>query len=724
MNWNPETYQALLAGEYQKVAELYERALELEPDNITNYWYLGLAYLLQEKEEEAQTTWLLVFSQADGEETKIWTEELADILEQEARRQTSLENYLSAWVIRGHLREIVPDRVNNILNLVKLGIALESLHISNLQEWNLLELLKQNRPEDIDRDLFLAVFEEILKVPTRDSINFAQASLIHTQGDSALIELVMGLAEYMAHDQKFFLYSAELLEECLPYQPDNIYLLKDLFWYYKLSFKFDKALELAHRFDKLCQNLAVKLYSKYQFIYAYLERCDWIEFQKLVEDYKQLLQTMATEQPAVSEQFIRESFLITLQPLLYIQDNPRENRYFLNHLAQLFQKHTQEHHACAVNFVAPDAKNKPRKLKIGYIGHTLRNHSVGLLSRWLLHYHNREEFEIAVYLVNQLEDDITQKWFTEQADICHNLNRNVNNIITQIEKDEIDILVDLDSLTHNLTNLVMSLKPAPIQVTWLGLDASGIPAIDYFIADPYVLPDDAQDYYQEKIWRLPLTYIAVDGFEVGYPTLRREDLDIPEDAVVYFNVQNSLKRNPHGIHLQMKILKQVANSYLLIKGTGEEDIVREMFNSIAEKEGVSPAQLRFLERYPTPEIHRANLQIADVVLDTYPYNGATTTLETLWMGIPLVTRVGEQFAARNSYAFMVNVGVTEGIAWSDREYVEWGVRLGTDEQLRQKVAWKLRQSRKSSPLWNTKEFTREMEKAYQQMWVNYLDSNQ
>ena len=349
---------------------------------------------------------------------------------------------------------------------------------------------------------------------------------------------------------------------------------------------------------------------------------------------------------------------------------------------------------------------------------------MGLLSRWLLHYHNREEFEIAVYCVNQPEDHITQKWFREQANIYRNLSRNVNNIVTQIEKDRIDILVDLDSLTFNLTNLVMALKPAPIQITWLGLDASGIPAIDYFIADPYVLPDDAQDYYQEKIWRLPITYLAVDGFEVGYPTLRREDLDIPEDAVVYFNVQSALKRNPYGIHLQMKILKQVANSYLLIKGTGEEDIVREMFNSIAKKEGVSPTQLRFLERSPTPEIHRANLRIADVVLDTYPYNGATTTLETLWMGIPLVTRVGEQFAARNSYAFMLNVGVNEGIAWSDEEYIEWGVKLGTDEQLRQQVAWKLRQSRKSSPLWNAKEFTLEMEKAYRQMWVNYLDTNQ
>jgi predicted O-linked N-acetylglucosamine transferase (SPINDLY family) len=110
------------------------------------------------------------------------------------------------------------------------------------------------------------------------------------------------------------------------------------------------------------------------------------------------------------------------------------------------------------------------------------------------------------------------------------------------------------------------------------------------------------------------------------------------------------------------------------------------------------------------------LTIAVVVLDTFPYNGATTTLETLWMGIPLVTRVGEQFAARNSYTMMMNAGITEGIAWTDEEYLDWGIRLGSDAQLRQQVIWKLRQSRYTSPLWNGKQFTREMENAYEQMW--------
>jgi predicted O-linked N-acetylglucosamine transferase (SPINDLY family) len=90
------------------------------------------------------------------------------------------------------------------------------------------------------------------------------------------------------------------------------------------------------------------------------------------------------------------------------------------------------------------------------------------------------------------------------------------------------------------------------------------------------------------------------------------------------------------------------------------------------------------------------------------------------MGIPLVTRVGEQFAARNSYTFLRNVGVEEGIAWTDDEYINWGVRLGKDKALREEVAWKLQKSKQTAPLWNGKQFALEMEQAYQQMWSNYI----
>ena len=171
----------------------------------------------------------------------------------------------------------------------------------------------------------------------------------------------------------------------------------------------------------------------------------------------------------------------------------------------------------------------------------------------------------------------------------------------------------------------------------------------------------------------------------------------------------------------MQILRSVPNSYFLIKGGVSQPSVQEYFKEIAQEFDVSSDRLRFLPDVSSEAIHRANLGIADIVLDTYPYNGATTTLETLWMCIPLVTRVGEQFTARNSYTMMSNAGITEGIAWTDAEYVEWGVRLGKDAALRQDIYGRLRDSRQISPLWNGKQFTHDMENAYKQMWKIFCD---
>jgi predicted O-linked N-acetylglucosamine transferase (SPINDLY family) len=169
----------------------------------------------------------------------------------------------------------------------------------------------------------------------------------------------------------------------------------------------------------------------------------------------------------------------------------------------------------------------------------------------------------------------------------------------------------------------------------------------------------------------------------------------------------------------MQILANVPHSYLLLKGIADEAGLRQSVLELAEKEGVAEERIKFLAGVPTEAQHRANMTIADVVLDTYPYNGATTTLEALWMGLPLVTRVGQQFFARYSYTMLVNAGITEGIAWSAEEYVEWGVRLGHDAALRQAISWKLKQSRHTAPLWNARAFTRDMEAAYWQMWQRF-----
>ena len=725
--WKEVAYEYLLKQDYLSVANYYEEALETEPDNYDYYWYLGLAYLLQEQEEEAQSAWLFAMTQGIEKEADELIQGLVDILSIEAQRQESLEDYQKSWLIRGHLREIAPNLIDNLLELIRLEIILNIFTPEKINDWQVTELLQQSYRNSVNPDLLLQVLKLVLKFSVAEIVAFARASLAHLPSE-IFIEAVVPIALRKANQEREVSFAIDIIKLCLELQPNNLSLLNEQIHFYTLAKNYQQALEVAYEFYEKCQTLPIKLFGNYRILYTLISSGNWQKVELIANRHRKLLQEMIERQPAEMEPMVESALISLTLTWLYLQDNPAENRWFQNQISLLFYKNystqilTSERQSNS-NFNSTSLViNQNRLLKIGYISHTFRRHSVGWLARWLLHYHNREKFQTAIYLGSEPEDEITQIWYKQKVDLVRNFQTNPQSAAQQIREDEIDILVDLDSLTRNITCLVMAFKPAPVQVTWLGLDASGLPTIDYFIADPYVLPENAQAHYTEKLWRLPNTYLAVDGFEIGIPTLRRDDLGIPHDAVIYLSSHGGYKRHPANIRLQMRIIKEVANSYLLIKGIGDENSVKQLFSQLAEEEGVDIERLKFLPRDLNEYIHRANLQIADIALDTYPYNGATTTLELLWMGIPLVTRVGEQFAARNSYTFLRNVGVEEGIAWTDEEYLEWGIRLGKDKALREEVAWKLKKSKQTAPLWNGKQFTLEMEQAYQQMWSNYINS--
>ena len=725
--WKEVAYEYLLKQDYLAVANYYEEALETEPDNYDHYWYLGLAYLLQEQEEDAQNTWLFAMTQGIEQEADELIQELVDILSIEAQRQESLEDYQKSWLIRGHIREIAPNLIDNLLELIKLEIILNIFTPEKINDWQVTELLQQSHKNSVNPDLLLQVLKQVLEFSVAETVAFARASLAYLPSE-IFLEAVVPIAQRKVNQERKVSFAIDLLKLCLELQPNNLTLLNEQIHFYSLAKNFQQALEVAYEFYEKCQTLPTKLFGNYRILYTLIYSGNWQKVEFIANRHRKLLQEIIERQPAEIEPMVETALISLTLAWLYLQDNPAENRSFQNQISLLFYKnyYTQilaSERQLNSDFASSSLTIEPRKtLKIGYIAHTFRRHSVGWLARWLIHYHDREKFQTAIYLGGEAEDEITQIWYKQKVNLVRNFQTNPQSAAQQIREDEIDILVDLDSLTRNITCLVMALKPAPIQATWLGLDASGLPTIDYFIADPYVLPENAQEHYTEKLWRLPDTYLAVDGFEIGIPTLRRDDLGIPHDAMIYLSSHGGYKRHPATICLQMRIIKEVANSYLLIKGVGDEKSVKQLFSQLAEEEGVDLERLRFLPRDPNEYTHRANLQIADIALDTYPYNGATTTLELLWMGIPLVTRVGEQFAARNSYTFLRNVGVEEGIAWTDEEYLDWGIRLGKDKALREEVAWKLKRSKQTAPLWNGKQFALEMEQAYQQMWSNYVNS--
>ncbi|MFM6244673.1 MAG: hypothetical protein ACKPFD_08925 [Dolichospermum sp.] len=709
----------------------YEQNITENPQEVTNYWYLGLALLLAGREEEAQIAWMTPMLEFGEEESEQWLLQLTEILFNAAQQQETDSQSQLAWVIRQHIREFVPGHINNLLKIIELNIDLK------IEDWEttinqLIAIISELiQPPIFDEKLLVLVIEKLLRPnpvnPPAFIDKLVEAFTPYLINSETIIQLLIDKADAYSH---FFDYQMSLYFAKIAYhlRPNNLACLSKIISpLQSLAGYYNKdSIDWANKYLEIAQEPIDKILGTHFLLTGFLKSLDDPEKAvQIYQEYKQLLSDLVNNQTE-SKSLI--DILAIGAFFLYMEDNPHENRLIRNGLAALCQKMIWKEYSQEINIYqqrlnTPRPALSERPLRIGYISECFISHSVGYLAWWLLKYHNRQEFDIHLYsLRERIYDPQQQAYKNEFGDHFHQLCPPIVTITDKINEDEIDILVDLDSLTSYSNCGILALKPAPIQVSWLGYDATGFPTVDYFIADNYVLPASAQNDYTEKIWRLPQNYIGIDGFTVGTPTISRESLDIPNDGIIYFSSQTGLKRNPDNIRLQMQIIKQVPNSYFLLKSyrSNHEDL-QNFIAPLAEAEGLDLECFRFLPTALTEIEHRANLAIADIVLDTYPYNGATTTLETLWMGVPIVTRVGEQFAARNSYTMMMNVGVTEGLAWSDEEYVEWGVRLGKDEKLRQEVVWKLRKSRQISPLWNGKKFAREMENAYRQMWQRYIE---
>jgi predicted O-linked N-acetylglucosamine transferase (SPINDLY family) len=728
---------ALEQSNYVEALLCYERLIAAEPEEIQHVFYFGLCQLLTGQEAEAQFTWMLALSEAEPEQLNGWIEALVSILQTEAERQENIEAWQVAWAIRQYIYEVVPTHLHNLLRLVRLAVKRNEFNGDYLDTLGLTQLLQAQSRDDLDEILLLRTVEDVLMAAYEDERvqTMTEAALKNIRDPQLILRIFGAKLLNLSNDgvHTYLKLECYLAEICLRYDPDDVEVLKTLALAYELLCRNAEAIATARRALAACQKLDEQM-MLLGFLAIRLLRTGncWDEVKDLFEQQKKLLPQILAQHTPNSEKPLNPTLLTFCSfYTYYLGDVPLEQRQFQNQLASLIQADVQFHHQKTVEFCQQHIRSRSivtdRKLKVGYLSRCMRQHSVGWLARWLMKYHDRDRFDIYTYHLHMHEvQGFTDKWFIQPttSSTLFDGGRWDEVALHICEEDNIDILVDLDSITYSDSCAVMALKSAPIQVSWLGYDASGIPAVDYYLADPYVLPDSAQAYYTEQIWRLPKTYLAVDGFEIGVPSLRRDLLGIPADAVVYLSAQDGRKRHPEMMRLQMKILREVPSSYLLIKGLGDQSSIQDAFRQIAEEENIGRDRLVFLERDNFEPTHRANLGIADVVLDTYPYNGATTTLETLWVGIPMVTRAGQQWAARNSYAFMTNVGISEGVAWTDEEYLEWGVRLGKDAALRQDIRMRLLQSRQTSPLWNTQHFARDLETAYEQMWQIYLQQRE
>ncbi|UCG46551.1 MAG: tetratricopeptide repeat protein [Phycisphaerales bacterium] len=356
-----------------------------------------------------------------------------------------------------------------------------------------------------------------------------------------------------------------------------------------------------------------------------------------------------------------------------------------------------------------------RKLRVGYISPDFRRHSVAYFFESLLDGHNRRAVELYGYGSVEFPDQVTER-LKEKFDFYRDI-RNVDDdaAAALIRQDSIDILVDLSGHVGDNRLLVLARKPAPIQVTYLGYpDTTGMQAIDYRLTDMLADRPEAQKLHTEELVFLPEGFLCYRPPDFAPPVA---PLPAGEKGYITFGTfNNNCKINPVIGKIWAEVLGSVPGSRLLLKLKGGDALqLRDRYIRRFERWGVDPARVG-LCGWKSPDQHLQLYGQIDIALDTYPYNGTTTTCEALWMGVPVITLIGQCHASRVGLSILNRVGLEFFAASTPGEYVAKAVSLATSRAALGRIRDSMRARIAASGLCYAKGFARHVEAAYRQMW--------
>jgi predicted O-linked N-acetylglucosamine transferase (SPINDLY family) len=358
------------------------------------------------------------------------------------------------------------------------------------------------------------------------------------------------------------------------------------------------------------------------------------------------------------------------------------------------------------------ARGDHDRIRLAYLSADFSEHAVSTLLAGVFEQHDRKRFETTAI---SFEAHTPSEMLTRvkgSFDRFVDVGGQSDGDVAQLVRDfEIDIAVDLMGYTRRARPSVFACRPAPIQINYLGFPGTmGASFIDYIIADRFVVPEEKQNFYSEKIIYLPDTFQANDlKSETAKETPSRTEVGLPENAFVFCSFNNSYKITPACFDIWMRLLKQVEGSVIWLLG-GDNDLERNLRRE-AENRGVDAVRLIFCSR-TTYAKYLARYRLADLFLDTFPFNAGTTASDALWVGLPIVTWSGEAFASRMAGSLLRAVGLPELVTASLDEYEELASKLACDSTRLAAVKAKLARNRNEYPLFDTTRFTRHLESAF------------
>ncbi len=453
---------------------------------------------------------------------------------------------------------------------------------------------------------------------------------------------------------------------------------------------YDKAIALKPDYEFL---LGTLLHTRYNM-------CDWTG---LNANNQQLVISLENKEK-VSPSF----------PILAIFDSSH-----LQRLAAEVWVETKHPSQDRLGLITKKAKSGNVKIRIGYYSADFHNHATSYLMAELFEVHEVSKFELYGFSFGPNKSDEMRLRVSKEFDHFFDVTNQSDHEVAKLSRElGIDIAVDLKGFTQDSRAGIFAHRCAPIQVNYLGYPGTmGAPYIDYIIADKTIIPEDSQIHYTEKVVYLPHSYQVNDSKrKISERVFTKSELGLPESGFVFCCFNNNYKITPATFDGWMRILKAVEGSVLWLfenNPTAAKNLRQE-----AHARGIDSARLIFAQRMPVDE-HLARHRLADLFIDTLPYNAHTTTSDALWAGLPVLTLIGKSFAARVAASLLNAIEMPELITHSQEQYESKAIELATNPKLLGEIKLKLARNRLTTPLFNTPLFTKHIEAAYVAMYERY-----
>lgn len=381
-----------------------------------------------------------------------------------------------------------------------------------------------------------------------------------------------------------------------------------------------------------------------------------------------------------------------------------------------------ERYAAGLARTHPVAPRDPsrRKLRVGYVSGDFRMHAVAMNVIKLFRHHDRERFEVVAFSASVARDSVTEE-FRRLSDQWFDISTTSDEDAAElVARERIDILADLSLHTSWNRLPLFARKPAPVQVSFAGYPGTtGLRAIDYRLSDPFLDPPDRDEsLYSERTWRLPDSFWCYDPLTPPDQSPLPSPLPALTNGYLTFGcLNNACKVNRQVVSLWSRVLREVSKSKLLM--LAPDGLFRRRLHEWFAADGIPPDRIEFVPRQRRENYLQTYHRI-DLGLDTFPYNGHTTSLDSFWMGVPVVTLAGGRAVTRAGWCQLSNLGLAKLAAWSPDEFVTIASSLAQDLERLRNLRQTLRERTEHSPLMDGPRYTRNVEQAYTHIWHEAL----